>query len=602
MSNGSVADQRMNGDSDNNGVGELDAEVRFFKHPRVLAFYDHASSACQELSPYAVHAMLAPNFKVAPLSAAPDLERGFDTGLSLAAAGAGAAAVAKHQTKNSKEKPLFPRGYALKIDGALPLSTQERIYHALPAWDAALGTSMYKIEKIPDALKSTDDAVVAALTEKAQDKLPHLISPSHSVSIGRTSNAFDGDSFALFVTANDVPAARRLVQYTATRAKHGKPLTLEDLILSPEYESLHKTSQAMRDYIAERYAAAYGVQLKKGEQAHTTLTHSASRADDLAHGAHESLNIHRARESRYYTVYNDATDASRAQEGRVVLQHGIMGGHTVLANRDGKAWYQPHFLSVIPSNSVEAYDGETKVTAIHADDDARTKRAFAARVAWHSDLGTKFPHSAARQYYNSMGDQYTTHWLSHLSPLSTTTGGTAPLEQKSYTLVVGQLPNISTLYATPEELAALSRFKSTPESVPVALDNQIVSRIPILYDTAIRQSGYPLSLDRIFRDTYTMDSEPGTFGRLYEHSALDSDDDPTLFVDADQYGLSRRTGCSATQSVGHADAEWLPLTPEELNQLRLQAGLHPERRPSQTIINMDKKLLRLLTMPPPPRK
>lgn len=564
--------------------------VRGVAHPRHTEFGADLERMLHALDPYVVHAAAAPNFTVAPLVAAPDLQRAFD--------------IEPHFTIESPAhqggRPILS-GYSLKIDGAMPLDSRERVEFVLPHWNTGLGTSAYKIEELPSELKgaSNDDAI-ALLTQKARDSMPHLISPSHSVVVGRTTSTFGGDSYTLFVTANDVPAARRLYQYVARRAASKSPMTLEQLVKSNEYESVLRQSQKARNSIARQYAAAHGIRLAQPlEPYHTTLTHVITPASDLAHGAHKSLAMHRTRTSRFYIVRNDTADASMARDGMVAIHHGIMGGITMLLNPAGGPWQQAPFLSSLPTSSVEVYQGHTRATALHADDAHEYKQTLAARVVWHSDLGQKLAHSGAHQRYYSMSDPYTTRWLQQLGPY-----GSAPLTQKHYSLVTGQLPNISTLHATHDELARLARYSGTPTNIAVALDNPIVSRIPVLYDPVISVSKYAeknnVTLAAIFRNVYEIEAPEGSFGRLFEHSALDEPDDESLYADAAQYGLVRATGCLA-HSGTHAARQWLPVTDDELVFLVTQAtGVSgPPKHRQRSAIALSKELLRLITIAPP---
>lgn len=590
---------------------EQRVNTAFIKHRRIDELESVWRRVGNEMSPYLVEAMLTPNFNSGPLSAAPSLQRAFDTGPAFRQR---ELLAGRNAFRTTFEQQLsMPRGYALKVDGAMPIDSEARVYHALGSWNAGLGTSMYIVKALPASWQSgNDQQVIASCNQDARDSLPHLISPSHRIALTRTSDPLKGTGYALFVTANDVPAARRLVTYTGTRAASADPMTLENLLTSREYEDVLVRSQLVRDHMAQQYAKAYGVELdNEGVAVHTTLTHSASPANNLAHGAHASLPIHTGRESRYYVLYNDAVDTSRVHDGQVLLNHGIMGGFTMLKNggdlseqkiQKSQAWVQPHALSAMPSSSVEAHETETRARAMHTEESARTREAFAARVVWHSDIGFKFPHSAARETYNAMTDPFTATWLNKLAPAQQhSADGVVPLAQQSYTLVVGQLPNISTLYATEDELARLSRHSGTPKNVPIALDHPIVSRVPALFDQVIRSAGYAGSLDSIFRNIYEQETPPGSFGRLYESSALDEPEfDDTLYADAEDFGLSTCTGVPLSAAAHFGDtAAARMMSSEDIDTLRGQAtrdgrSLSPVGR-AQTVINMDTGLLRLIT-------
>ncbi len=571
-------------------------DVRGVAHPRHKEFGAELERMLHAFQPMVVHASAAPNFTATPLVAAPDLQRAFDIESHFAAAASGT---------QQQEQHLVPSGYSLKIDGALPIDSRERVEYLLPRWNIGLGISAYNIEELPDVLKgaSNDDAI-ALLTQKARESMPHLISPSHSVVVGRTQSTFGGDSYVLFVTANDVAAARRLYHYVAARAASKTPLTLEELANSNEYASVLQQSQVARNEIARQYAAAHDIRLQQPIKAfHTTLTHVITPAVDSAHGAHKSLPIYRTRASRFYIVRNDTADASHALDGMVAVHHGIMGGVTLLVNPAGGPWHQAPFLSALPSSSVQAHSEHTRATALHAEDSIEYRRTLAARVVWHSDLGDKLAHTGTLPRYYSMADPYTTRWLHQLGPY-----GTAPLTQKHYSFVIGQLPNISTLHATHDELARLARYSGTPANLPVALDNPIVSRIVALYDPVISVSDYAkknaVTLDAIFRNVFDIDAPPGSFGLLYTHSTFDTaPDNPALYADAAQYGLVRETGCQA-RSGTNAARTWLPVTDDELVILIAQAtgSSEPPKHRQRSAINLHKEIIRLITIAPPKAK
>ena len=563
----------------------------------------------KETSPYLVGLMLTPNFNASLLNATPGLQNAFDTSAPFRnrAIGTGRGPY----LSAADQKLLMPRGYAIKLDGSMPIDSEARVYHTLGGWNAGLGTSMYAVKSLPDKFQgASDERVMAECTESARDDQPHLISPSHRISLARTADPFKGTSYVLFVTANDVPAARRLVQYTATRAASNEPLNVETLLTSTEYSDLLDRSQLTRDRMARQFAKAHGLELEP-EAIHTSLTHSASQANNLAHGAHGSLPIHVSRESRYYVIYNDAIDASQAHDGQVLVSHGMMGGFTMLKNaaaeQEGVAgsvkvnkslsWNQPNALSAMPSNSVEVHEKETRARAMHVNQSDRTRQAFESRVTWHSDIGTKFTHSASREAFNAMNDPFTTKWLDKLAPSHVY--DTLPLTQQQYTFVIGQLPNISTLYTSESELARLARHESTPKNIPLALDHPIVARVPALYDQVIRSAGYPTTLDSIFKNVYEQESPEGSFGRLYEASALDSPPvDSSLYSDSERFGLSQSTGVPLSAAARFGDtAAARMMSPDDIDALRAQITNRAQRtqRHTRTVINMDKKLLELIT-------
>jgi len=569
-----------------------DVPLVCMKHPRVEQHDDAVQHMLRSLAPHVVHAALAPNFDAASLSAAPTLQRAFDTSAAFKAH-SGAPAAAER----------VPSGFALKIDGAMAIDSAERVQHVLGGWNQGLGTAVYRVAAMPTELSgaaANDDAAVRRMNEAAADALPQLISPAHRVALMRTSSALEDDHYALFVTANDVPAARRLVQYTAARAASDRPLTLGTLAESAEYEHVLQSSAAVRDMLARQYASATGMQLveQSGSGAlvpeRTTLTHYVARANDLAHGAHDSLaGAHTGHESEFYVVYNSASDASQAARGAVVA-HGALGGATLLSNADPAAsadggWQQPNFLSLLPAHSGARHATHTRHTALHASANERARAAADARLAFHSDLGAGVPHPNADEPHYSMQDPYTTKWLDYLSP---SIGDDAiPLDQAHYTFVAGQLPNISTLYASPAMLGRVARHSAAPQNVPVALDNDLVSRIVPLYDAVVKPSKYSASLAEIFRNTYEQERTPGGFALLASESALSANADYTpdasLYADAEEYGLSRASGAYVGTSAAARNSA--------IDELRVRLAPHSTDFDSQTVLMLDRDLIQLLT-------
>jgi len=580
------------------GAGQV--PIVYIKHPRIEEHDGALQEMMQSMAPHVVHAALAPNFDAAPLSAAPTLQRAFDTSAAFKARAQGGS-VSGEPFATDK---LVPSGYALKLDGAMPIDSAARVQHVLGAWNQGLGTSVYRLAELPKTLKSAalnDDSAVKQMHEDAADALPPLISPSHRISLQSASNVLDGDHYSLFVTANDVPAARRLVQYTAARAAGDTPLTVGMLADSAEYEHVLQSSAAVRDMLAQRYADAIGATLVRSEASgklvpeHTTLTHYLTRANDLSHGAHDSMPdaVRANRESDYYVLYNDASDASAAARGAIIT-HGALGGATLVSNADPAAstdggWQQPNFLSLLPAHSGKYAEGHTRHTALHASANERAVQASRARMAFNTDFGPKVPHPDADDPHYSMQDPFTGKWLDHLSPSA---GDDAiPLDQVHYSVVSAQLPNISTLYASPSMLGKVARHKASPENLPVALDNELVGRIVPLYDSVIKRSKYPASLDNIFRNTYEQESEPGGFATLSSESALvgtpDYEADDTLYADADQYGLSKRTGAFIGTSAQQRS--------NNIDELRVRLAPDSTDFDSQTVIMLDRDLVRLLT-------
>lgn len=553
-------------------MNDSKVDQNFFAHPRVDNNTEVIDAMVKSMHPHVVLAAIAPNFAVDQPSASPTLYRAFSVDhlfahrapVSNSAAAPNGDVAFKWKNDDGKQalgKPL-PSGYAVKVDGSMPIDSKERLDHMLGAWNQGLGTSMYPVQgALPAGLShNASDDQIAKLNEQARESLPHLISPTHRVSLERTTNTFDGDQFAVFVTANDVPAARRLYQYTAARAVSENPLNVDTLVSSEAYNVLHERAQCARDTLAQSYASALGLKVAAQPDL-TSLHYTILPSNALAHGHHDSpVQQQAAREAHFFVAYNNATPTHLENKG-VIVSHGIMGGHTILNADNNEPWQQPLFLSLMPATSVQAHDGHTQLEAVNRVQTERSRAAFGARVVWHSDLGDEFQHAAANETFNSMQDPFSHKWLERLSPPHT-----GPLEQRPYSMIAGQLPSVSTLYATPEELGAIARLDQTPPNVKVALDNPIVAQIGHKWDTVIRPSGYALHIGDVFANAYEdSDEEKGGFRLLTRHtmctnhSHAHATDSKTLYPDADQYLPSQSSPAGVSRSSIMLDKKLLQL-------------------------------------------
>lgn len=550
-----------------------------FDHARIKKNEPVVDSMIASLGQHLVMVAVAPNFDVASPSASPTLHRAFDVQRQF------------RETVSSRDKPL-PNGYALKLDGSMPIDSKERLDYVLGGWNQGLGTSLYKVTGLPPNLNNASDDEIAQLNADVRSKLPHIISPSHRVSLERTGNAFDKDQFGLFVTANDVAASRRLHQYVAARAAKKDPLTVETLMSSAEYKLLHERSQCARDTLASQYASAFGIQ-HSAEPMLTTQHYTILSANSLAHGTHASpVQQQAAREPRFFVVYNNASPTHEAHGG-LIVSHGVMGGHTILEAARGEPWQQPRFLSLMPANSVESYDGHTQLTAEHRNATERSKAAFDARVTWHSELGDEFTHTSADEAYYSMNDAYSQRWLAGLSPTHN-----GPLRQRQYNLVAAQLPSVSTLYASPEQLGIMSRLEQTPRNIAVAIDNPIVPRITSNWDY-IRKQGYKGELGQIFSSTFDNDEDDGfrvlsrasvCLNKAHAHSNEPAD----LYADAEKFNIISSTGCYRHLPLwmhmqwGNAEDH------DDLDRFTDFDSCNEDFQ-SSTVLMLDKELIRLIT-------
>jgi hypothetical protein len=577
----------MSGTTKNSNAADNEPQCVGFAHPRLEEHEEVKKSLLRALQPYAVHTALAPNFDAQPESASAFLHRAFDVSAQFndarVRAGAAAAAAAAADSGTETAKPV-PRGYAIKVDGSMPIDSEERLRHTLAKWDQGLGTSMYAVKSLPDALKrgASDDAI-GKLNADAQDSLPDIISPSHRVVLARTSNAFDDDEYALFVTANDVAAARRLYQYTAARAASDTPVTVATLASSDEYQLLHTLSQAARNELAQQYAGALGVEIE-AEPLRNTTHYSIVSANRLAHGTFASrLPQSGAREPEHYTIYNAASPTYEAdQDTGVLLSHGVMGGVTLLTQADADDnWHQPQFLSLIPQDSAAAHDEHTQIAATHRKESDRSLQAFQSRVAWRSDYENTLHVNSNERFY-ALSDPYSKRWLDKLSP----THSSAPVAQRHYTMVSAQLPSISTIYASPAALGALARTVGGPSQIAVALDNPLVQRIPLLWDPVVRPSDYNVELRNVFANAYEEPQDYG-FRTLMRQTTSRNEhfiqlaSSPSLYADADRYNVSPSTGLYRSQ-----------YNTDDTEQLRNR--LATDMR-SYTVLSLDKDLIRLIT-------
>lgn len=553
-------------------------------HPRAKRNSGVIETMVQSLAPEIVHAAIAPNFSAEPPSASPTLHRAFDIDPQFADAG--------RSDVVDTTGGLLLSGYALKIDGSLPIDSKARVQHILGVWNQGLGTSMYTVTALPAELKNATDEQLTVLNTGARERLPPLISPAHRISLERSPTTFDNDQYVLFVTANDVPAALRMYQYVAARAaSKDDPITLETLAASPEYAMLLERSQCARDTLARRYADALGLKLHEAPTL-TSMHHVILPSNALAHGTHASpVPPSAARESRFFVVYNNASPASEAHGG-VIVQHGIMGGHTVLHTADFEPWHQPGFLSLMPATSGEVYPGHTELEAVHRAQNERTKSAFSARVTWLSDLGPTFMHSAADEAYYSMLDPYSQRWLERLSPPHANS-----LQQRSYNLVTGQLPSVTTVYAPTELLAALARQEHAPTNILVALDHDIVCRMVRLWDAVVRPRQYPAELAQVMENAYELENTGEGFSALSRPSQcgnpahVHSADVPQHYTDATKFYIEPGSGMydRGARRLDQNDIDFLrrALAPDGARDFQ-----------SRTVLTLDRTLIQMLTLDP----
>lgn len=563
----------------------MSEEVRVanFKHTTFERNGPAITELLTAMTPYVVAAAVAPNFHVETPRVQQTLARAFDVSKLLN----NKACAAHHATKLS--------GFAIALDGQMPLDSIERI-DIFGAWNFGLGTSVYQLEN-SESLGDKSDATLRQLNDRAKDSLAHLLTPNQRIAVARTLTQFDGERLMLFVTANDVVAARRLYRYLAARAGKNEALLLTTLASSDEYSALIEQSQCARDTLAVAYAKALGLKLagtEKGPKAVLTSWHYAIvESNPLAHGRLTTkVPQPTGHTPKFYVVYNNATP-TYTNNGGVVVSHGIMGGFTVLHTDDDKGWYQPQYLSLLPATTL-ARNEETKMLAQHRKSNERTEAAFDARIVWIGDLGDAFMHLKADEAFESMEDPFSMRWIEKLSP-----AGDAALQQQRYQTVTGQLSSTTTVYATLQELAQLARDPKTPLGVAVALDHPIVHRIIALWDAHIKPSGYKPELAEVFANQYTSDENDG-FRLLSRHTVCRNADHAhsanagTLYKDASKYlqpdfKAEKRSLIMMASATDYNDVDHLRslFVVNETVEADFQA---------RTIVTLDKDLVRIVTL------
>lgn len=565
-----------------------------FEHPRIRSNDDIIDTMIRDVfGQEAVAAAIAPNFSVEPPSASRTLQLAYDIEPQFATAQSACGAKSHSGDRYLVATP-HASGYAVKVIDTMPLSTPERLQHTLGAWNQELGTSMYAVRDMPESLAKADDAGWLALNNAARDRMPHMISPSHRITLERspTELGFGRDEYVIVVTANDVAAVRRLWQYLAARAAAGEPVTIGSLVQSPEYVLMKERSQCARDTLARKYAQALGVEIDD-KPLLTSMHYTITPANSLAHGHHAARTPYEvATEPTFYVAYSNASPAHLA-DGGLLVSHGIMGGHTLLRTEDGSPWQNPKYLSLVPATSAEVHAEKTSVPALAREQSTQTQAAFDARVAWRGDLAGTVIHSAANESFDSMQDPYSLEWADKLSARHK-----GPLRQRQYRFVAGQLPSDSTLYLTREELYEVSIMPETPQNILVAIDNDVVSDITRNWDSVVRHSGYKGELHDVFANSFEReDDENDGFRILSRHttctdpSHAHSREPQLAYVGAAKYGIVLATG---TYSRSHMSAD-------EYNDRERTAnyGTSPFAADfqSRTVLNLDKNLVAIVTRP-----
>jgi hypothetical protein len=197
-------------------------------------------------------------------------------------------------------------------------------------------------------------------------------------------------------------------------------------------------------------------------------------------------------------VYNNTANTDFALQG-VSINHGVVGGHTLVESSVPKKthggggtsptaaatsveWQQKDWLSHLPTDSGQFHTVHSQVAARHRNESEhggasngqndKARQFFANRVVWSSDLGDGTLHPLADQKYNAMNDPFSAKWIEKLNAPDD-----PPLRQTPYKVVTAQLPDITTNSLDTAQLAALARQDATPANIPVNIDSEIVGRI-----------------------------------------------------------------------------------------------------------------------------
>ena len=452
-------------------------------------------------------------------------------------------------------------GYALQLDGDTKVDSPERLAVVLGGYRLGTGTDVFICSSVPDVLRGNDEPEIAKITGAAIRNLPHLMGDHHRIALQRLSGGREADQYALFVTANDMPAARTLVHYAAARAARKQPLTVAELVESPAYDHVHYSSAVVRQVLADKYARALGIELEDTASDHSapmTLpsamhispTHFARPNNPLAHGAPKNnTTAYDACQSRFFVVYNNACDSSD-DDSVVVMTQGMLGGSTVVQHTEG-AWVQPKLLSAIPANSSIAYQGDTKRIAEHSGASRAAQTEFDSRVVWRTDTSPLLAHRHGNEQFYSLEDPRVRTWLTHHAPKGSD-GSEQPLESQRWTFIAGQLPDESTLDASVDSLAALARLKPTPTNVPILLSNALVARVHQLYDGTLRAND--LSMHDIFRNTYDADMEVNAPATMMRPSALSIEHSGTSWGDKMRRWWRNLRGVDSSESASSSES------------------------------------------------
>lgn len=386
----------------------------------------------------------------------------------------------------------LPSKLAVSIPGSTPITDDTA--HLLVNDRLGTGTTLYPIKG------RHSDQEIEQLWRKAMKSdgssspaLPELsaVSSHHSVSIVRhTTRGPLQDSHAIEVTANDTPSAVALMEKLHDQRDKEQSLTVGALVKSADYTDQLSSSQCVRNDLAEKTAAAIGVELSGT---------NATRASTLTHGIVSAGLSQDGTEK--YTVLYDAQDTSSSNNG-VFIKHGLAGMTHVKAevprqrvNGAPTHNWSTSSMSVLPTTT-GSFDPQTHKRPIEVSD------AVKANVHWNGihELG----HPALEEKFADPSDPAVRAWLQKAQPTDRDGG----LVETDYKYIAGIVPNTTTRnYASIDELTAMAKklheSGSEIKSLTVPFDSPVVNALRMHIDHIPGASA-----DAVFANTFTDDVDP----------------------------------------------------------------------------------------------
>lgn len=333
----------------------------------------------------------------------------------------------------------LPRGMVLFVGGRLPIFGPATLgpitdtaaqsptanMHLILNERTGMGVSMYTVTT---SGLTAEDIVARFCQPSAVHNMPRLAatSPLHRIAVTRAQTNHPSNQFAVIVTANDAPAAVKLMETLSD-----KPGTdVQTLVEMPAYSKLLESSQLYRDQLARETAAAHGVTIDPRARV-THLTHYIERA-----------------KGGLYAIYHDAYSAESSMHG-LLIASGPTGDYLHVPEACGGP-------AAAIATSTAAYS-----TTVHTRAPVRFNEAI---VAFDRELHDQ-PHTLATSLSASHAERPT------------------PANAARHEFVVGVLPNVSTLedYVPVHSLVDLAR-KTSAKSIAVPADHPVVAMLPQAID------------------------------------------------------------------------------------------------------------------------